>query len=94
MTVLTTSEIPIQMRKCNHPTMLVLLPWISEKLIGQALPLELAEVIWQYASEGTMTREDAERYRLELMNDRKVGMNINTDTTVRTKLSRLSMLRY
>ncbi|KAF9064498.1 hypothetical protein BDP27DRAFT_1333464 [Rhodocollybia butyracea] len=63
--VLTTSEIPMQMRKCNEPTMRALISVIS-----------LIDIIWKYVSEGTLSREDAEMYRLTLMRDRKVSTTI------------------
>ncbi|KAJ3725634.1 hypothetical protein DFJ43DRAFT_1088486 [Lentinula guzmanii] len=74
MNVLTTSEVPIQMRKTNEPTMRALIPKISAKLTGQELPVELVEIIWMYASTGTMTREEAEEHRLALMTDRKIKL--------------------
>ncbi|KAE9388782.1 hypothetical protein BT96DRAFT_1025294 [Gymnopus androsaceus JB14] len=73
MNVLTTSQIPMQIRKCNEPTFLALLPLISAQLTkGTPLPPELVAIIWEYVSAGTMTREEAEGHRLKLMNDRKV----------------------
>ncbi|KAE9395191.1 hypothetical protein BT96DRAFT_159582 [Gymnopus androsaceus JB14] len=74
MNVLTTAQVPMQMRKCNQATLLKLLPWISAKITGGTpLPPELVTIIWEYASAGTMTREEAEGHRLRLMEDRKVG---------------------
>ncbi|KAF9064501.1 hypothetical protein BDP27DRAFT_1425790 [Rhodocollybia butyracea] len=74
MNVLTTSEVPMQMRKCNEPTMRALISAISASLVGGIpLPRELIDIIWKYVSEGTLTREDAEIYRLKLMGDRKVS---------------------
>lgn len=72
MKVLTTSEVPIQMRKCNEATLLTLLPLVSAKLTGTPLPPELVAVIWEYVSIGTMSRENAEKHRLALMEDRKI----------------------
>ncbi|KAF9066699.1 hypothetical protein BDP27DRAFT_1330170 [Rhodocollybia butyracea] len=77
MNVLTTSEVPMQMRRCNKPTMFALISAISARLAGgTALPSELLDIIWRYASEGTMTREEAEMHRLRLMNDRKVANQV------------------
>ncbi|KAF9066716.1 hypothetical protein BDP27DRAFT_1423620 [Rhodocollybia butyracea] len=73
MNVLTTSEVPMQMRRCNEPTMFSLISMISARLTGRALPPELLDIIWSYTSEGTLTREEAEMHRLRLMNDRKVS---------------------
>ncbi|KAF9064500.1 hypothetical protein BDP27DRAFT_1333470 [Rhodocollybia butyracea] len=73
MNVLTTSEVPMQMCKCNEPTMRALISVISVSLTGVALHRELIDIIWQYVSEGTLSREDAEMYRLSLMRDRKVS---------------------
>lgn len=73
MNVLTTSEVPMQIRKINEPTLKMLLPWISNNLIGTELPPELVEVIWEYLSEGTMPRAEVEKHRLSLMDDRKVS---------------------
>ncbi|KAF9062786.1 hypothetical protein BDP27DRAFT_1406090 [Rhodocollybia butyracea] len=68
MNVLTTSEVPMQMRKCNKPTMFTLISKISTRLTGgTALPPELLDIIWRYISEGTLTREEAEMHRLMLM---------------------------
>ncbi|KAJ3755634.1 hypothetical protein EV360DRAFT_85726 [Lentinula raphanica] len=72
MNVLTTSEVPNQMRKTNEPTIRALLPSISMALTGKELPPELVEIIRQYAFAGTFSREEAEQYRLELMSDRKI----------------------
>ncbi|KAE9387418.1 hypothetical protein BT96DRAFT_1025897 [Gymnopus androsaceus JB14] len=73
MNVLATSEVPMQMRKCNQVTLLRLLPFISAQLTGGTpLPPELVMIIWEFFSAGTMTREEAEGHQLRLMNDRKV----------------------
>ncbi|KAF9066688.1 hypothetical protein BDP27DRAFT_1423591 [Rhodocollybia butyracea] len=54
--------------------MFALISAISARLTGgRALPPELLDIIWRYASEGTLTREEAEMHRLRLMNDRKVS---------------------
>ncbi|KAF9060538.1 hypothetical protein BDP27DRAFT_1370453 [Rhodocollybia butyracea] len=73
MNVLTTSEVPMQMRRCNEPTMFALISAISADLTGRALPPELLNIIWGYASEGTLSREEAEMHRLRLMKDRRVS---------------------
>ncbi|KAJ4464528.1 hypothetical protein C8J55DRAFT_529967 [Lentinula edodes] len=72
MNVLTTSEIPMQERKTNDPTIRAFLRTVSFKLTGQEIPPELIEIICNYALQGTLTREDAERHRLALMSERKV----------------------
>ncbi|KAF5384697.1 hypothetical protein D9757_006244 [Collybiopsis confluens] len=72
MKVLTTSEVPMQMRKTNEPTLLALLPKISEKLTGTALPAELVVLIWKFVAEGAIGREEAEKNRLALIVDRRV----------------------
>ncbi|KAJ4468827.1 hypothetical protein J3R30DRAFT_3739498 [Lentinula aciculospora] len=74
MNVLTTSEVPMQTQKTNEPTMRALITMVSERLTGQILPPELVQIICEYVFEGTFTREEAEKYRLKLMNDRKVRM--------------------
>ncbi|KAF9066708.1 hypothetical protein BDP27DRAFT_993340 [Rhodocollybia butyracea] len=71
--LLTTTEVPMQMRSCNEPTMFALISAISFRSTGgTALPPELLAIIWEYAYEGTLTREEAEMHRLNFMNDRKV----------------------
>ncbi|KAJ3969664.1 hypothetical protein EV361DRAFT_963930 [Lentinula raphanica] len=72
MNVLTTSEVPNQMRKANEPTIRALLRTISTKLTGKELPPELVAIMWKYAFSGTISRGEAEEYRLELMSDRKI----------------------
>ncbi|KAF9066715.1 hypothetical protein BDP27DRAFT_1423619 [Rhodocollybia butyracea] len=72
MNVLTTSKVPMQMRKCNEPTMFAPISAISADLTGRALPPEMFSIIWGYASEGTLSRGEAEVHRMRLMNDRKV----------------------
>ncbi|KAF5392719.1 hypothetical protein D9757_000817 [Collybiopsis confluens] len=72
MKVLTTSEVPMQMRKTNERTLLALLPTICETLTGTALPVELVVLIWNIMREGTMMRAEAETNRLTLIEDRRV----------------------
>ncbi|KAJ3710145.1 hypothetical protein C8R42DRAFT_381127 [Lentinula raphanica] len=74
MNVLTTSEVPNQMRKANEPTIRALLPTISVKLTGKEMPPELVDIIWKHAFAETFSREEAEKHRLELMKDRKIKL--------------------
>lgn len=62
----------MQERKTNDPTISAFLRTVSLKLTGQEIPPELIEIICNYALQGTLTREDAERHRLALMSERKV----------------------
>ncbi|KAH7869156.1 uncharacterized protein C8R40DRAFT_1131513 [Lentinula edodes] len=73
MNVLTTSEIPMQERKTNDPTIRAFLRIVSLKLTGQEISPELIEIICDYVLEGTLTREEAEGHRLTLMSERKVN---------------------
>ncbi|KAJ3823219.1 hypothetical protein F5880DRAFT_561241 [Lentinula raphanica] len=74
MNVLTTSEVPNQMRKANESTIRALLPTISVKLTGKEMPPELVDIIWKHAFAETFSREEAEKHRLELMKDRKIKL--------------------
>ncbi|KAF9496453.1 hypothetical protein BDN71DRAFT_1446160 [Pleurotus eryngii] len=71
MHVLSTTDVPDQRRQTNIPTLRVLLPIICERLTGKHLPPELVEFIVS-ADLGGITREMAEKHRLEFMEDRRV----------------------
>ncbi|KAL0950697.1 hypothetical protein HGRIS_007474 [Hohenbuehelia grisea] len=72
MEELTTYEVPIQERGCNAPTLRFLLPIVTSRLIGKRLPPELVASIVSYTHEQTMSREDAEGHRANLMEDRRL----------------------
>ncbi|KAL4268889.1 DUF4246 domain-containing protein [Pleurotus pulmonarius] len=72
MNVLTSSDIPWQARDCNTRTLHSLLTLSFKRLIGKEIPAELRNYIVQMATEGTITREEAEKRRRELMEDRKI----------------------
>ncbi|KAL0961437.1 hypothetical protein HGRIS_006382 [Hohenbuehelia grisea] len=72
--VLTTSDVPRQLRGTNIPSLHVLLPWVSEQLIGKRLPPELVEHIVESTDLG-LTREVAERHRRAFMADRKIKVS-------------------
>ncbi|KAJ7872308.1 hypothetical protein B0H14DRAFT_3438991 [Mycena olivaceomarginata] len=69
--VLTTADVPLQMRGTNFRTLRVLLPFVCEQLTGQRLPPELVEWILDVGYWG-FSREEAERHRRCLMKDRVV----------------------
>lgn len=80
--VLTTSDIPPQARGCNLPTLHVLLPLVSEKLVGKKLPPELVELIIdlgdnkEYPARGGalgISWKIAEQMRREVMDDRRAN---------------------
>ncbi|KAL0950704.1 hypothetical protein HGRIS_007481 [Hohenbuehelia grisea] len=71
---LTTSEVPLQERGCNATTLYFLLPAVTSRLIGKRLPPELVASIVSYVHGGTMSREDAERHRANLMEDRRLKL--------------------
>ncbi len=72
MNVLTSSDVPWQARDCNARTLHSLLTLAFKRLIGKEIPAELRNYIVQIATEGTITREEAEKRRRELMEDRKI----------------------
>ncbi|KAL0960958.1 hypothetical protein HGRIS_005958 [Hohenbuehelia grisea] len=69
---LSSAEVPIQERGCNEATLRFLLPAITSRLIGKRIPPELVSSIIAYAHDRTMSREDAERHRANLMEDRRL----------------------
>ncbi|KAL0961438.1 hypothetical protein HGRIS_006383 [Hohenbuehelia grisea] len=72
--VLTTSDVPRQLRGTNVPSLFALLPWVSERLIGKRLPLEIVSHITKSTDLG-LTREAAERHRRAFMEDRKIKVS-------------------
>ncbi len=71
MNVLTTSDVPWQARPCNIRTLHSILLLAFKRSIGKEIPAELRNYIVSMATEGTITREEAEKRRRELMEDRK-----------------------
>ncbi|KAG9221185.1 hypothetical protein CCMSSC00406_0007359 [Pleurotus cornucopiae] len=71
MNVLSTSDVPWQARPCNIRTLHSLLLLSFKRSIGKEIPAELRNYIVSMATEGTITREEAEKRRRELMEDRK-----------------------
>ncbi|KAF7428753.1 hypothetical protein PC9H_007985 [Pleurotus ostreatus] len=71
MNVLSTSDVPWQARPCNIRTLHSLLLLSFKRSIGKEIPAELRNYIVGMATEGTITREEAEKRRRELMEDRK-----------------------
>ncbi|KAF4563236.1 hypothetical protein EYR36_003675 [Pleurotus pulmonarius] len=71
MDVLTTSDVPWQARPCNIRTLHSILLLAFKRSIGKEIPAELRNYIVSMATEGTITREEAEKRRRELMEDRK-----------------------
>lgn len=81
MHVLSTADVPDQRRRTNIPTLRVLLPIICERLTGKHLPPELVEYIVS-ADLGGITREMAEKHRLEFMEDRRVKVTKEDEVRV------------
>ncbi|KAJ7454732.1 hypothetical protein FB451DRAFT_1373392 [Mycena latifolia] len=69
--VLTSSDIPSQVRMTNIRTLRFLLPFICRHLTDQNLPPELVQRILDSAYWG-FSREEAERHRRNLMKDRVI----------------------
>ncbi|KAJ7284568.1 hypothetical protein C8J57DRAFT_1497468 [Mycena rebaudengoi] len=82
--VLTTSDIPYQVRTTNFRTLRILLPFVCQNLIGQNLPAELVQRILDFGDWG-FTREEAEQYRRGLMKDRVMSAD-ETDSRCRFSL--------
>ncbi|KAG9223374.1 hypothetical protein CCMSSC00406_0009265 [Pleurotus cornucopiae] len=72
MNVLSSSDVPWQAQPCNIATLHLLLSIAWKRLVGKEIPAELRSYIVTAAIEGTITREEAERWRRELMIDRKI----------------------
>lgn len=71
MNVLSTSDVPWQARPCNIQTLHSLLLLSFKRSVGKEIPAELRNYVVSMATEGTITREEAEKRRRELMEDRK-----------------------
>jgi hypothetical protein len=76
MRVLTSSDVASQARPCNLPTLSILLAIACRQLTHgrRTLPPELLEIILNFAkgAEFGISREEAEKRRRALMEDRKV----------------------
>ncbi|KAF7430750.1 hypothetical protein PC9H_006461 [Pleurotus ostreatus] len=72
MNVLTSADVPWQARDCNIKTLHSLLTLSFKHRIGKEIPGELRNYIVQMATEGTISREEAEKRRRDLMEDRKI----------------------
>ncbi|KAF4566608.1 hypothetical protein EYR36_012039 [Pleurotus pulmonarius] len=72
MNVLSSLDVPWQARPCNIATLHLLLSIAWKRLVGKDIPAELRNYIIAAAIEGTITREEAEKWRRELMVDRKI----------------------
>jgi hypothetical protein len=83
MKVLTSCDVPKQARACNLPTLKLLLCSACRQAVNgrQALPMEVADIILTEAMRDGglgMSREEAERRRRMLMEDRRVQTkNVN-----------------
>ncbi|KAJ6594273.1 hypothetical protein B0H19DRAFT_1246959 [Mycena capillaripes] len=69
--VLTTADVPSQVRMTNIRTLRFLLPFICQRITGKNLPAELVQLILDRENWG-FSREEAERHRQSLMKDRVV----------------------
>ena len=70
--VISTADVAYQERCCNLPTLHLLLSIAFWRTIGRNLPQELGNLITDLMDLG-MSREDAEKHRRALMEDRKFG---------------------
>ncbi|KAJ7680683.1 hypothetical protein DFH06DRAFT_1315428 [Mycena polygramma] len=70
--VLTTSDVPFQVRMTNIRTLRFLVAFICRHITGQILPAELVQLILDSEYWG-ISREDAERHRRSLMKDRVIN---------------------
>ncbi|KAL4258731.1 hypothetical protein AB1N83_009773 [Pleurotus pulmonarius] len=70
MRVLSTADVPDQRYRTNAATLRGLLPVICQRLIRKSLPRELAMLVVNSIDLG-VSRERAERHRLEFMDDRR-----------------------
>ncbi|KAJ8703403.1 hypothetical protein PTI98_002027 [Pleurotus ostreatus] len=82
MNVLSSLDVPWQARPCNIATLHLLLSGAWKCLVGKEIPAELRSYIVTAAIEGTITREEAERWRRELMIDRKIKATDFRETRV------------
>lgn len=69
--VVTAADVPLQIRGTNFRTLRVLLPFVCRQLTGQRLPPELVQYVLDVGYWG-FSREEAERHRRLLMQDRVV----------------------
>ncbi|KAF7364731.1 Heat shock 70 kDa protein 12B [Mycena venus] len=69
--VITAADVPLQIRGTNFRTLRVLLPFVCQRLTGQRLPPELVQNVLDVGYWG-FSREEAERHRRLLMQDRVV----------------------
>jgi hypothetical protein len=72
--VLTSLDIPSQVRMTNIRTLRFLLPFICRRITGQNLPTELVQRILDSEYWG-FSREEAECHRQSLMKDRVMDSN-------------------
>lgn len=82
MNVLSSSDVPWQARPCNIATLHLLLSIAWKRRVGKDIPAELRSYIITAAIEGTVTREEAEKWRRELMVDRKIKATNYRETRV------------
>ncbi|KIM87750.1 hypothetical protein PILCRDRAFT_260026 [Piloderma croceum F 1598] len=73
--VISTADVACQERSCNLPTLHLLLSVAFRRTIGQHLPQELSNLIVDRMDLG-MSREDVEKHRRALMEDRKFGKHM------------------
>lgn len=73
--VISTADVACQERSCNLPTLHFLLSIAFWRTIGQNLPLELSNLIVDLMDLG-MSRENVEKHRRALMEDRKFGKHV------------------
>ncbi|KAF7334430.1 Heat shock 70 kDa protein 12B [Mycena venus] len=69
--VVTAADVPLQIRGTNFRTLRVLLPFVCQQLTGKRLPPELVQYVLDVGYWG-FSREEAERHRRLLMQDRVV----------------------
>lgn len=72
MNVLSSSDVLWQARPCNIATLHLLLSIAWKRLVGKDILAELHSYIITATIEGTITREEAEKWRRDLMVDRKI----------------------
>lgn len=87
MNVLTSADVLWQARDCNIKTLHSLLTLTFKRRIGKEIPAELRNYIVQMATEGTITREEAEKRRRELMEDRKIKPQSHQENRVSSRLA-------
>ncbi len=84
MRVLSTADVPDQRCRTNAATLRSLLPVICQRLIRKSLPRELAMLVVNSIDLG-VSRERAERHRLEFMDDRRAKVK-REDKVLRSPL--------